>query len=247
MKKKKNSDDMSCNELSQISRSKNVNNNIFLIRNYKTNINRNNNNNLNDKNSFTKDSEIENYFVINRNNNLRKSLSKESGSHSYLPWNLEGTNAKLNKSNNKGNMIESYLNHVLQIDKKNNFDNGLKNINEYKNIKKKHNDTHYIYNENIIPNNDINKNYKIEQKLEGGQIKDKKIKAKNKSIYNINKNNNFKENKNLVEAGYNDTINNRDEPISYREGIKIKGKRRILSTRVHIRGVHSSKNFNNIL
>ena len=247
VKKKKNNDDMSCNELSQISRSKNVNNNIFLIRNYKTNINRNNNNNLNDKNSFTKDSEIENYFVINRNNNLRKSLSKESGSHSYLPWNLEGTNAKLNKSNNKGNMIESYLNHVLQIDKKNNFDNGLKNINEYKNIKKKHNDTHYIYNENIVPNNDINKNYKIEQKFEGGQIKDKKIKAKNKSIYNINKNNNFKENKNLVEAGYNDTINNRDEPISYREGIKIKGKRRILSTRVHIRGVHSSKNFNNIL
>ena len=29
-------------------------------------------------------------------------------------------------------MIESYLNLVLQIDKKNNFDNNLKNINEYK-------------------------------------------------------------------------------------------------------------------
>ena len=73
------------------------------------------------------------------------------------------------------------------------------------------------------------------------------MKNKNKSIYTKNKNNNFKENKNLAMAGYNDTINNRDEPISYREGAKIKGKRRILSTRVHIRGVNSSKNFNNIL
>ena len=238
---------MSCNELSQICRSKNINNNIFLIRNYKTNINRNNINNLNDKNSFTRDSEIDNYFAINRNQNLRKSSSKESGSHSYLPWNLEGSNAKLNISNNKGNMIESYLNQVLQIDKKNNLENGLKNINEYKKIKKRHNETHYIYNENILPNNDINKNYIVEQKLEEGQIKDKKMKNKNKSIYTKNKNNNFKENKNLAMAGYNDTINNRDEPISYREGAKIKGKRRILSTRVHIRGVNSSKNFNNIL
>ena len=249
VKKGKNNDNdnMSCNELSQICRSKNINNNIFLIRNYKTNINRNNINNLNDKNSFTRDSEIDNYFAINRNQNLRKSSSKESGSHSYLPWNLEGSNAKLNISNNKDNMIESYLNQVLQIDKKNNLENGLKNINEYKKIKKRHNETHYIYNENILPNNDINKNYIVEQKLEEGQIKDKKMKNKNKSIYTKNKNNNFKENKNLAMAGYNDTINNRDEPISYREGAKIKGKRRILSTRVHIRGVNSSKNFNNIL
>ena len=51
----------------------------------------------------------------------------------------------------------------------------------------------------------------------------------------------------MAKAGYNDTINNKDEPISHREGTKIKSKRRILSTRVHIRGVNSSKNFNNIL
>ena len=51
----------------------------------------------------------------------------------------------------------------------------------------------------------------------------------------------------MAEAGYNDTINNKDELMSYRERVKMKGKRRILSTRVHIRGVNSSKNFNNIL
>lgn len=53
--------------------------------------------------------------------------------------------------------------------------------------------------------------------------------------------------KNISKAGYNDTINNNEEPISYRGKAQIKGKRRILSTRVHIRGVNSSKNFNNIL
>ena len=252
VKKKKNCDDMSCNDLSQICRSKKINdNNNFLIRNYKTNINRNNNNNVNEKNSFTKESEIDHYFIINRNNNnhIRKSLSKESGSHSYLPWNLEGNNARINKSNNKGNMIDSYLNHIMQIDKKNNFENTLKNINEYKKIKKNH-EIHYICNENIIQNNDIDKNNNynnnnLEQKYNEEKIKDKKLKKKNKSIYKAN--NNFRENKNMAEAGYNDTINNKDEPISYREGIKIKSKRRILSTRVHIRGVNSSKNFNNIL
>ena len=253
VKKKKRCDDMDCNDLSQIYRSKKINNNNnnFIIRNYKTNMNgNNNNNNLNEKNSFTKESEIDHYFIINRNNNnnLRKSLSKESGSHSYLPWNLEGNNARINKSNNKGNMIDSYLNHIIQIDKKNNFENTLKNINEYKKIKKNH-EIHYICNENIIQNNDIDKNNNynnnLEQKFNEEKIKDKKLKKKNKSIYNAN--NNFRENKNMAKAGYNDTINNKDEPISHREGTKIKSKRRILSTRVHIRGVNSSKNFNNIL
>ena len=108
------------------------------------------------------------------------------------------------------------------------------------------NDKHYIYNEQILPNKNINKNYAVEQKCEGGQINDKKIQNKNKSIYN-KKNNNFKENKQLADAGYNDTINNKDEPISYRGDVKIKGKRRILSTRVHIRGVNGPKNYKNIL
>ena len=245
VKKKKIADEISINDLSQISDSKKVNNN-FLIRNYKTNINRNNNN-LNNKNSFTKESEYDNekYLMINRNNNIRKSLSKESGSNSYLPWKVDNANAIVNKSNNKGNMIDSYLNHAFKIDNKNNFDVNLKNIKEYKNRNKKSNNTHYIYNDNVLKKNE-NNNKIYEQNYENDQMKIRNTKyKKNKSIYNAN--NNFKENKQLVDAGYNDTINNKDEPISYREGIKIKGKRRILSTRVHIRGVNSSKNFNNIL
>ena len=246
VKKKKISDDMSINDLSQIS-DKQANNN-FLIKNYKTNINRNNNN-LNNKNSFTKESEYDNekYLVINRNNNnIRKSLSKESGSNSYLPWKIDNPNAIVNKSNNKGNMIDSYLNHAFKIDKNNNnFDINLINIKEYKNRNKKSNNTNYIYKDNILKNKE-NNNKIYEQNYENNQMEMKNIKyKKNKSIYNAN--NNFKENKHLVDAGYNDTINNKDEPISHREGIKIKGKRRILSTRVHIRGVNSSKNFNNIL
>ena len=82
-KKNKNNDDMIHNELSQVSHSKSINNKSFLIRNYKVNINRNNNY-LNDKNSFTKESEADNYFIFNRNKNLRQSLSKESGSHFYF-------------------------------------------------------------------------------------------------------------------------------------------------------------------
>ena len=244
VKKKKICDEMSGNDLSIICKSKKINKNNFLIRNYKTNINRNNNN-LNEKNSFTKESEIDGYFIINRNNNnLKKSLSRESGSHAHLPWNIEFNNAKMNKSNNKGNMVDSYLNQMLQIDKKNNFENTLKNINEYQ-IKKKNNDI-YLFNENIIQDNNVNENQNCNlQKFNEDKIKNKTIKKKNKSIYKAN--NNFRENKNLAEAGYNDTINNKDELMSYRERVKMKGKRRILSTRVHIRGVNSSKNFNNIL
>ena len=246
VKKKKIKDEISCNDLSQCASKKMNNNNNYLIRNYKTNIN-SINNNINNKNSFTKESENDNYFnyfIINRNNNnnIRKSLSKESGSHSYLPWNLDNVNAIVDKSNNKGKMIESYLNHALYIDKNNNFENNLKNIKEYK--KRNSNNTHYIYNENIFQKN-INNNKIYEQNYENEQIKNNNKKYKNKSIYKAN--NNFKENKNLADAGYNDTINTKDEPISYREGIITTGKRRILSTRVHIRGVNSSKNFNNIL
>ena len=112
-------------------------------------------------------------------------------------------------------------------------------------IKKKNNDI-YLFNENIIQDNNINENQNCNlQKFNEDKIKNKTIKKKNKSIYKAN--NNFRENKNLAEAGYNDTINNKDELMSYRERVKMKGKRRILSTRVHIRGVNSSKNFNNIL
>ena len=102
----------------------------------------------------------------------------------------------------------------------------------------------------MLPNNANTKNFIVEQKNEGVKIRDKTNKNKNRSIYNKNKTNNFKENKHLADAGYNDTINDKDSknaPISYREQNKIKGKRRILSTRVHIRGVNSSKIFKNIL
>ena len=242
VKKKKISDDMSNNDLSQVCQSKKVNKNNFLIRNYKTNINRNNNNNNNyvasNKNSFTKESENDNFFIINKNNQMKKSLSKESDSHSYLPWNFENTNSITNKSNNKGNLVDSYLNHIIQIDKKNNIDNNLKNINEYKKVNN-NNNINYIYNEDILQNNELKNYYPGEQKFGEQQIKNQRIK-------NTINNKNFKENKNLVKAGYNDTITNRGEPISYREDDKIKGKKRILSTRVHIRGVNSSKNFNNI-
>ena len=248
VKKKKICDDISYNDLSQIYHSKKINKNNFLVKNYKTNVNRNNN--IIEKNSFTKGPEFdkaENYFIIDRNdinkNNLKKSLSKESDSHKYLPWKLEDKNPNINKSNMKGNIIETHLNQVLYIDKKNNFENTLKNIKEYKKIKKKKkNDNQYIYNENLLQNNnnEINKNYVLE-KFEREQIKNKK--SKNKTINKVN--NNSKENKNFVCVGYYET--NKDEPISCREGGQLKRKRRILSTRVHIRGVNSSKNFNNIL
>ena len=98
-----------------------------------------------------------------------------------MPCNLEDTNAKLNKSNKKYNMIESYLNQVLQIDNKNNFDNTLKNVDEYKKKIKKNSDTNYIYNENMLPNNDNTKNFIVEQKNEGVKIRDKINKNKNKN------------------------------------------------------------------
>ena len=240
VKKKKFSDDISCNDLSEFSSSKNINKNNFLIRNYRTNIDRNNNIEINNQNSFTKESEIDNYFIINRNNHMQKSLSKESGSHSYMKWNFDNKNAVMNNSNNKGNMIESYLNHVLKLEKKNNFEYQKKHVNEHKKRNKKKNITHYIYKENILQKNKDLINNDYEQNIKEGK---KKKKKKN----NYNDNNNLKDDKNLVKVGYNDTINNNEEAISYREKMKIKGKRRILSTRVHIRGVNSSKNFNNIL
>ena len=251
VRKKKLSDEMSCNELSQVIRAKNNNDNNFPIRNYKTNfnlnnininninncnnININNNNNQNENNNinpFRKESEIDNYF-INRNNQVKKSLSKEINSQSQLPWhfNNSNTNTIMNKSNNKGNIGKTYLNQILQ-DKKNNgninnnFENNLKNE---KKIINKHNN---IYKDITIKNKKgINYQYICEQKQEKS--------AKNRKLKNNLNNFGKKE-------GFHDTIDNKDEPNSYR-GVKIKSKKRILSTRVHIRGIKSSKNFNDIL
>ena len=251
VRKKKLSDEMSCNELSQVIRAKNNNDNNFPIRNYKTNfnlnnininninncnnININNNNNQNENNNinpFRKESEIDNYF-INRNNQVKKSLSKEVNSQSQLPWhfNNSNTNTIMNKSNNKGNIGKTYLNQILQ-DKKNNgninnnFENNLKNE---KKIINKHNN---IYKDITIKNKKgINYQYICEQKQEKS--------AKNRKLKNNLNNFGKKE-------GFHDTIDNKDEPNSYR-GVKIKSKKRILSTRVHIRGIKSSKNFNDIL
>ena len=242
VRKKKISDEMSSNELSQILRTKKVNENNFPIRNYKTNFNLNNininninngndiniNNNINENNinPFRKESEAENYFLINRNCQVKKSLSKEPGSQSQLPWHFSNsnTNTIMNKSNNKGN---SYLNQILQADKKNmnnNFENNLKN--EKKVIINKNTN---IYKDIAIKNKKgLNYQYIYEQKQEKS--------AKNRKLRN-----NFRKNE-----GYHDTIDNKGEPSSYR-GVKIKGKKRILSTRVHIRGIKSSKNFNDIL
>ena len=245
VRKKKISDEMSSNELSQILRTKKVNENNFPIRNYKTNFNLNNininninngndiniNNNINENNinPFRKESEAENYFLINRNCQVKKSLSKEPGSQSQLPWHFSNsnTNTIMNKSNNKGNVGNSYLNQILQADKKNmnnNFENNLKN--EKKVIINKNTN---IYKDIAIKNKKgLNYQYIYEQKQE-------------KSAKNRKPRNNFRKNE-----GYHDTIDNKGEPSSYR-GVKIKGKKRILSTRVHIRGIKSSKNFNDIL
>ena len=95
VRKKKISDEISSNELSQILRAKKINeNNNFPIRNYKTNFNLNNininninnanniniDNNQNDNNinPFRKESEAENYLIINRNCQVKKKFSERS-------------------------------------------------------------------------------------------------------------------------------------------------------------------------
>ena len=246
VRKKKMSDEMSCNELSQILGTKklNENNNNFPIRNYKTNfnvnnININNINNINNANDininnnpdnndniypFRKESEAENYQV-------KKSLSKEAGSQSQFPWRFSNsnTNTIMNKSNNKGNVGKNYLNQILKAENKGDGNNG--NIkNNLKNDKKlATNKNNNIYKDIAIKNKKgLNYQYIYEQKQEKS--------AKNRKLRN-----NFRKNE-----VYHDTIDNKGEPSSYR-GVKIKGKKRILSTRVHIRGIKSSKNFNDIL
>ena len=92
----------------------------------------------------------------------------------------------------------------------------------------------------LIKNNNIYKDIAVKNKkaLNYQFIYEQK---QEKSAKNRKLRNNFKKNE-----GYHDTIDNKGEPNSYR-GVKIKGKKRILSTRVHIRGIKSSKNFNDIL
>ena len=243
VRKKKLSDKVnSNNDLSQILLAKKQNENNFPIRNYKTNFNINNlnNNNQNNNNNniiqILKESEADNIFIINRNNPVKKSLSKEINSQPQIPWHFSNSNANtiMNKSNNKGNVGKSYLNQILQIEKKNNaninnnnFEKNLKNEKKI-NINKQNN----IYKDIAIKNNKgINYQFVYEQKQEKS--------AKNRKLRN-NLNNYGK-----IES-YHDTIDNKGEPNSYR-GVKIKGKRRILSTRVHIRGIKSSKNFKDIL
>ena len=221
-------------------RKKKLSENNFPIRNYKTNFNLNNinNNNQNNNNNIVqiiKESDADNFFIVNRNNPVKKSLSKEINSQPQIPWRFNNSNANtiMNKSNNKGNIGKSYLNQILQIEKKNNaninnnFENNLKNEKKI-NINKQN-----IYKDIAIKNKKgINYQFIYEQKQEKS--------AKNRKLRN-NLNNNYEKNE-----VYHDTIDNKGEPNSYR-GVKIKGKRRILSTRVHIRGIKSSKNFKDIL
>ena len=254
VRKKKLSDEMSCNELSQILKAKKNNNeNNFPIRNYKTNFNLNNininninnannlNNNISNNNNnivpYRKESEVESYMMNNRNNLMKKSLSKEPGSQSQFPWNFSNsnTNTIMNKSNNKGNIGKTYLNQILQAEKKNNSNINMNNNfeNNLRNEKKININKNNIYKDIAIKNKKgINYQFIYEQKQEKS--------AKNRKLRN-NLNNNYEKNE-----VYHDTIDNKGEPNSYR-GVKIKGKRRILSTRVHIRGIKSSKNFKDIL
>ena len=253
VRKKKLSDEMSCNELSQILKAKKNNNeNNFPIRNYKTNFNLNNininninnannlNNNISNKNNnivpYRKESEVESYMMNNRNNIIKKSLSKEPGSQSQFPWNFSNsnTNTIMNKSNNKGNVGKTYLNQILQAEKKNNSNINMNNNfeNNLRNEKKININKNNIYKDIAIKQKKgIDIQYIYEQKQEKS--------AKNRKLRNNL--NNFGKN-----DGYHDTIDNKGEPSSYR-GVKIKGKKRILSTRVHIRGIKSSKNFNDVL
>ena len=253
VRKKKLSDEMSCNELSQILKAKKNNNeNNFPIRNYKTNFNLNNininninnannlNNNISNNNNnivpYRKESEVESYMMNNRNNIIKKSLSKEPGSQSQFPWNFSNsnTNTIMNKSNNKGNVGKTYLNQILQAEKKNNSNINMNNNfeNNLRNEKKININKNNIYKDIAIKNKKgIDIQYIYEQKQEKS--------AKNRKLRNNL--NNFGKN-----DGYHDTIDNKGEPSSYR-GVKIKGKKRILSTRVHIRGIKSSKNFNDVL
>ena len=253
VRKKKLSDEMSCNELSQILKAKKNNNeNNFPIRNYKTNFNLNNininninnannlNNNISNNNNnivpYRKESEVESYMMNNRNNIIKKSLSKEPGSQSQFPWNFSNsnTNTIMNKSNNKGNVGKTYLNQILQAEKKNNSNINMNNNfeNNLRNEKKININKNNIYKDIAIKQKKgIDIQYIYEQKQEKS--------AKNRKLRNNL--NNFGKN-----DGYHDTIDNKGEPSSYR-GVKIKGKKRILSTRVHIRGIKSSKNFNDVL
>ena len=247
VRKKKISDKMNVNERSQFSREQdiieNINDNNFLIRNYKTNFNLNNINinNINNGNEISikhnidnnkinfprKESEIDNYFIINRNIKVKNSLSKEAGSQPQLPWGFSNsnTNTIMNKSNNKGNIGNIYLNHIVQAEKKNNS-----NYNFEKNLKNEISlNKNNIYKDIIIKNKKgLNYQYFYEQKQEKS--------AKNRKLRN-----NFRKN-----DGYHDTIDNKRGEKSNYKGAKIKGKKRILSTRVHIHGIKSSKNFNDI-
>ena len=247
VRKKKISDKMNVNERSQFSREQdiieNINDNNFLIRNYKTNFNLNNINinNINNGNEISikhnidnnkinfprKESEIDNYFIINRNIKVKNSLSKEAGSQPQLPWGFSNsnTNTIMNKSNNKGNIGNIYLNHMVQAEKKNNS-----NYNFEKNLKNEISlNKNNIYKDIIIKNKKgLNYQYFYEQKQEKS--------AKNRKLRN-----NFRKN-----DGYHDTIDNKGGEKSNYKGAKIKGKKRILSTRVHIHGIKSSKNFNDI-
>ena len=241
VRKKKLSDKVSSNnDLSQILRTKKINENNFPIRNYKTNFNLNNinNNNQNNNNNIVqiiKESDADNFFIVNRNNPVKKSLSKEINSQPQIPWRFNNSNANtiMNKSNNKGNIGKSYLNQILQIEKKNNVNINNNFENNLKNEKKININKQNIYKDIAIKNKKgINYQFIYEQKQEKS--------AKNRKLRN-NLNNNYEKNE-----VYHDTIDNKGEPNSYR-GVKIKGKRRILSTRVHIRGIKSSKNFKDIL
>lgn len=208
------------NDLSQFCNSKKTN--INHEQNYKININ--SKTNLL-KNSLTKESDIENYYIADKNNNqIRKSLSKESDSHSYFKRKSDKSNALyINQSNINGKVGESHLNqfHKDNNDKNNCLYNGINLVNN--------------------DNNNYNGNINNYIKNEGGMSLDKYKKSKNKNYVN---NHIIKQNGNLLKDKYNDTINNRDDLTTQREGMRMKGRRRILSTRVHIRGVNSSKNFN---
>lgn len=203
------------NDMSQYCKSKKVNINNEQNSKIKNNIL---------KNSLTKESDVEKYISADKNDiQLRKSLSKESDSHSYFKRKSDKSGTLyINQSNINEKVAESHLNRV------------------YKGNKEKNN---CLYNGINVINNDINNGNNINNyiKNEGGKSLDKYKKSKNKNYVN---NNIIKQTGNLIKDKYNDTINNREDLTSHREGVKMKGRRRILSTRVHILGVNSSKNFN---
>ena len=142
-KRKKIYDEIHYNDLSQIYLFKKKNKKYNLIKNNKYGF---------DKNFFTKESENDFSNNNNTNNLMKKYILNESDSHLYLPLDLNKYNSFMNKSNNKGNIHNIYLNNIAHVDNKNNIENIF--IYEYKKLANKKY-TNHLYKDSLRLNNEL--------------------------------------------------------------------------------------------